>query len=182
MKERQYLFQSDRLGFRAWTEEDALKLHKINSDPQVMEFFPRTLTLDESEAFVHRMIAHQNEFGYCYFAVEKFDDAALIGFVGLCRQTYEAPFNPSTDIGWRLATRYWGRGYATEGALRCLKYAREALKLSQVVSVCSAINTKSEKVMQKIGMHYKGAFNHSKLHDYPNLQPCVWYSIDLFGK
>ena len=159
-----------------------MQLHEINSDPQVMEYFPSTMSLEETQAFVQRMISHQNEFGYSYFAVEQLANRALIGFIGLCNQTYEAPFNPSTDIGWRLATPYWRRGYATEGASRCLEYARKVLNLSKVVSVCPALNNKSEKVMKKIGMSFEGAFNHPKLNAYPNLQPCVWYSVDFVGK
>lgn len=57
----------------------------------------------------------------------------LIGFIGLAYQTYESDFTPATDIGWRLKSSAWGKGYATEGAKRCLQYAFEDLKLEKVI-------------------------------------------------
>ena len=93
-------------------------------------------------------------------------------------QTYEAPFTPITDIGWRLKKSAWGKGYATEGAKVCLDYAFKQLKLDSVASVCPTVNIPSENVMKKIGMTKQGTFKHPKLTDYPKLEECVWYKIE----
>ena len=44
------------------------------------------------------------------------------GFVGLLEQTYPVAFMPCIEVGWRLDTRYWGRGYATEAGRAALSY------------------------------------------------------------
>ncbi|MFY0608681.1 MAG: GNAT family N-acetyltransferase [Cyclobacteriaceae bacterium] len=170
-----YLFQSDRLGFRNWRDEDLQAFAPINEDPEVMAHFPNTLNTRESADFIHRMTAHFEQHGYTYFATELLETKELIGFIGLCNQDYEAPFNPATDIGWRLKKSAWGKGYTTEGSKRCLDYAFQELNIEKVVSVCTKNNIKSENVMRKIGMTKQGTFNHPKLKNHPELEACVWY-------
>ena len=51
------------------------------------------------------------------------ETGAFAGFTGLALQTFEAPFNPSVEVGWRLAREAWGHGYATEAATAALDFA-----------------------------------------------------------
>ena len=46
----------------------------------------------------------------------------------------------------------WNRGYATEGAKRCLEYGFEVLNIPKIYSITPAVNVKSERIMQKIGI------------------------------
>ena len=173
-----YLFTSERLGFRTWTVNDQEQFHLLNSDQDVMQHFPSTLSEVETSDFISRLIAHHNKYGHCYFATEILETGEFIGFIGLTYQTYESEFTPATDIGWRLVKSAWGKGYATEGAKRCLKFAFEDLNLPKVISTCTQKNKDSEKVMQKIGMTFKGNFKHSKLADHPEYEDCIWYEIE----
>lgn len=173
-----YIFESDRLGFRRWKSEDLTPFYKLNADSDVMEHFPKTLNQDESDQLVNRLIQHFDSYNYTYYAVDLKENNSFIGIIGLCYQTYDAPFSPNTDIGWRLKKSVWGKGYATEGAKRCLKHAFDTLNISQIVSVCTKSNKPSEHVMEKIGMIKQGTFFHPKLTDYPNLHECLWYSIE----
>jgi RimJ/RimL family protein N-acetyltransferase len=174
---KKYIFKSERLGFRNWVKEDLAEFTKINSDPKVMEHFPNTLNIDETKEFIQRLQNHYNEKGYNYFATEIIETGELIGFIGLAFQTYESSFCPVTDIGWRLKKSAWGKGYATEGAKKCLEYAFNELKIDTIVSVCTINNKNSESVMKKIGMTKKGGFKHPKLKDYPEYENCIWYEI-----
>lgn len=173
-----YLFTSPRLGFRTWSLHDLDAFAAMNADTEVMEHFPKSLTYQETEAMIARLCAHQAEHGYCYYAVETLEGQEFIGFVGLAYQDYDVPFLPATDIGWRLKRSVWGKGYATEGAKRCLEMAFDELGLDHLVAVCTATNRNSEHVMQKIGMQPKGSFMHPKLDDYPEYQKCLWYEIN----
>lgn len=175
--ENKYLFKSERLGFRNWRDEDLEEFASLNADPEVMEHFPKALTKQETFDFIKRLQKHFEEKGYNYFATETLETGELIGFIGLAYQDYETEFTPAVDIGWRLKRSSWGKGYATEGAKRCLEYAFDDLKLDRVVSVCVLDNVNSEKVMNKIGMVKKGTFIHPKLKEYPALEECVWYEI-----
>ena len=175
-----YLFCSERLGFRVWNEADTLPFLALNQDAEVMRFFPKTLNLEEVRAFIIRMQELYAQKGYCYFAVEELQTQHFIGCIGLADQTFEAPFTPCVDIGWRLAKEFWNKGYATEGAKRCLDYAFQVLELKQIVALCPQCNLPSERVMQKIGLQKVGTFQHSKLLDFAHLVDCVWYEGRMY--
>ena len=174
---KEYLFTSDRLGFRNWTVDDTEAFAQINADADVMQYFPKPLTYKETEDFVERLMNHFQKHGFNYFATEILESGELIGFIGLAYQSYESDYTPAVDIGWRLKKSAWGKGFATEGAKRCLKFAFESLELEQLISTCTLMNHPSEKVMQKIGMQKAGLFKHPRLKDYPELENCICYKI-----
>ncbi|CAL2103248.1 GNAT family N-acetyltransferase [Tenacibaculum sp. 190130A14a] len=172
-----YLFTSDRLGFRNWKTSDIDELFELNSNEEVMRYFPSTQTKNQAKAFIQRMREQFDKNNFCYFAVETIETKEFIGFIGLSEQTYEIDFNPSIDIGWRLHPRHWGKGYATEGAKACLKHAFKTLKIKEIVSVAPAINIPSITVMEKIGMTKTKEFTHPLLKEFPKLENCVLYEI-----
>ena len=172
-----YIFTSERLGFRNWTLDDLDEFAAMNADERVMEHFPFPLTKEDTKAFIERLQKHYETHGYNYFAVETLDNNEWIGFIGMAFQEYETEYTPATDIGWRLKPSAWGKGYATEGAKRCLDYAFNVLELNHIIATCTLNNTNSERVMQKIGMTKLGSFKHPKLKDYPNYEECLCYEI-----
>lgn len=176
---KDYLFSTLRLGLRNWKKEDIVSFTEMCQDFDVMRFFPKTLSQTEAEQFVQRMQSHYNQFGFCYFAVEKLDTKEFIGFTGLLHQNYESPFTPCIDIGWRLKKSTWGNGYATEAATACLMFAKEKLISNEIYSIASKANKNSISVMKKIGMNYHSSFQHPALKNYPLLQNCEVYHIKL---
>lgn len=173
-----YIFTSDRLGFRNWKVTDIDKMDEINSDEKVMEFFPGILTKEQTTEYVKRMSKQFEDKGFCYFAVDKLEDEEFIGFIGLSVQTYEAAFTPCVDIGWRIKSSAWNKGFASEGAKKCLEYALNELKLKEVYAVAPKINTRSERVMIKIGMKKQYEFEHPLLKDDDRLRTCVLYKTE----
>ncbi|MEZ4687861.1 MAG: GNAT family N-acetyltransferase [Bacteroidia bacterium] len=45
----------------------------------------------------------------------------------------------------------WGRGYATEAALRCIEYAFEDMKLESLIGRVAKENYPSIRVLEKLG-------------------------------
>ena len=172
-----YIFTSERLGFRNWTEADISPLSIINSDPRVMQYFPSIQSYDQTESFVKRMKNQFKDKGFCYFAVDKLSTGQFIGFIGISEQSFKSEFTPAIDIGWRLSQKEWGNGYATEGAKRCLDFAFSEIGLNQVISICPEINHQSENVMKKLDMNKIGQFNHPLLKQNTQLQKCVVYEL-----
>lgn len=172
-----YLFESERLGFRTWKEKDKECLFRLNDSVQVMEFFPRTLTRAESDAFYDRMNDRMRDLGFCWFATELKETQQWIGFIGLARASFEAHFTPCNEIGWRLLPEFWGKGLATEGAKACLDYGRSVLGMEEIYSFTAKINLPSERVMQKIGMTKIGEFIHPKIDADHRLNPHVLYKL-----
>lgn len=177
MNTEKYLFKSSRLGFRNWENRDLVRLSEINRDRDVMRFFPKIYTPEETASFIQRMQKQLTARGYCYFAVDLIQDQKFIGFIGLSYQEYEASFTPCVDIGWRLSKQSWNRGFATEGARACLTYGFNILGLSEIYSVAPEVNLASIRVMEKIGMTLDKKLNHPLLKDHPILEKCVLYKI-----
>jgi len=177
MKESEYLFKSERLGFRTWRNEDLEEFAKLNADEEVMAHFPKTLSIKEVEKLMGKLKNHYTDHGFTYYATETLATQEFIGMIGLAFQQYKTAFTPSIDIGWRLKRSAWRKDYATEGAKRCLEYAFNELDIKKVIAVCTIQNEKSEKVMQKIGMTKIGEFDHPNLVDYPEHQRCFCYEI-----
>ncbi|MBA3723100.1 MAG: GNAT family N-acetyltransferase [Parachlamydiaceae bacterium] len=176
------IIKTDRLILRPWKEQDLEVFAKLNADSRVMEYFPSTLNREESDQLANRMQAKIAERGWGCWAVSAPGIANFIGFIGLNsveKATFDAPFTPAVEVGWRLATDYWGRGFATEGALAALKYGFETLNLDEIVSFTATQNKRSMQVMERIGMHHdsKDDFDHPKLPDGHHLKRHVLYRL-----
>ena len=147
------MLKTDRLLLRQWTEDDFLPFSEMCSDKEVMEYFPKLQTKDESYKMGEKILALINERGWGFWAVEIPNQYKFIGFVGLHSPTDKMPFSPCIEIGWRLSKQHWGKGYATEAAKEALKFAFTQLNLNEVVSFTTLANERSKSVMQNIGMH-----------------------------
>jgi RimJ/RimL family protein N-acetyltransferase len=137
----------------------------INKDPKVMEFMPGVLTEQETKASVQKMDAEFDEHGFGRFACELKETGELIGYVGLSVPTDKLAFAPCAEISWRLGSHYWGHGYATEAAQAVLYEAFTQYNLPEVFSWTVPANTRSIRVMEKLGMTHdrKNDFNHPRL-------------------
>lgn len=172
-----YIFTSQRLGFRPWSQDDVPAMAAINADPEVMKYFPAIQTEEQTAEFVERMQKHYGVLRFCYFAVDRLDTKELIGFIGLLEKTFESDFTPCIDLGWRLGQKHWGQGFATEGAKKCIEFAFSVAGLEEVFAICPQVNLPSEAVMKKIGMRKIKSFQHPLLKDDERLNPCLLYSI-----
>jgi RimJ/RimL family protein N-acetyltransferase len=171
--------RTERLLLRRWRPADRAPFAELNADPRVMEYFPAALSRDESDALADRIDAHFGAHGFGLWAIEIPDAAAFAGFCGLSVPTFAAPFVPCVEIGWRLAADHWDRGYATEAARAVLAIGFDTLALSEIVSFTTAGNTRSRRVMERIGMHHNPSddFDHPGLpHRHP-LRRHVLYRI-----
>ncbi|HET9124354.1 MAG TPA: GNAT family N-acetyltransferase [Solirubrobacteraceae bacterium] len=150
--------RTDRLLLRRWRAEDREPFAALNADPEVMRHFPAPLDRAHSDALAARAEAQITERGWGLWAVEVAEagggapSAPFAGFIGLGIPSFEAHFTPVVEVGWRLARRFWGRGYATEGARAALAFAFDTLRLAEVVSFTAVGNERSRRVMERLGM------------------------------
>lgn len=169
--------ETDRLLLRQWRESDLEPFARLNADAIVMEHFPAPQTRMESDAAARRFANAIERDGYGLWAVEVSGSEDFIGFVGLAVPSWNLPFMPCTEIGWRLARSAWGHGYATEAALAVLDFAFGTIGLDEVVSFTAATNLRSQRVMERIGMHRDPGedFDHPALPDGHRLRRHVLY-------
>jgi RimJ/RimL family protein N-acetyltransferase len=170
---------TDRLVLRQLRTTDLGALAEINGDPRVMEYFPGTLSREESDAFAERVRNHWVKHGFGQWAVERREDGVFLGVTGLSRPRFEAHFTPCVEIGWRLAAPYWGNGYATEAATAAMRLGFERMGLEEIVSFTVPQNRRSRRVMEKLGMSHLSSedFDHPSLPERHPLRRHVLYRI-----
>ena len=154
--------RTERLTLRPWRETDREPFARLSADPNVMRYFPSCLSKDQSDALAHRIQVHIEEHGWGLWAVEIPGISPFAGFVGLATPVFTSHFTPCTEVGWRLASEHWGRGYATEGALAAIAFGFGELGLHEIVSFTTETNLPSRRVMERLGMTHDAAddFDH----------------------
>ncbi|HEV2613591.1 MAG TPA: GNAT family N-acetyltransferase [Gammaproteobacteria bacterium] len=173
------IIETERLILRTWKDNDADEFYRINQDPSVIEFLLGPLTLQEVKDFIASVNQQFDKTGYTLFAVEEKSSGKLIGFIGLSSPTWESHFTPCVEIGWRLGSEFWNKGYATEGAKAVLKYGFETVGLKEIVSFTVPANVRSIRVMERIGMvrDTRDDFLHPKLSPEHMLSQHILYRI-----
>jgi len=111
--------------------------------------------------------------GFGMYLVELVEGAVPIGICGLVKRGWlDHP-----DLGFALSSRYWSKGYAIEAAEATLLHARDALKLHHLYGVVSSKNTRSIRLLERLG------FQHQPSLCVPGQPPgTVLYQAALVGK
>lgn len=93
----------------------------------------------------------QRRLGYSLYLVERKEDGAPLGLCGLIRRDSL----PDTDIGYAIAPRYWGHGYAYEAAAAVVAYARDVLRLGRLLGITNPDNAASNALLKKLGLRFQ---------------------------
>jgi RimJ/RimL family protein N-acetyltransferase len=148
-----FFLETRRLGFRIWTANDRELALGLWGDPQVTRFFDareRLTAKEVQERLVHE-IAGQYENGVQYWPIFLRSSREHVGCCGL--RPYRPPGN-IYEIGFHICSRHWGRGYATEAALRVIEYAFQDLAVDSLFAGHNPENTASRHLLQKLGFRY----------------------------
>lgn len=144
--------RTPRLLLRRWVAEDRETFASMNADPRIMEYLAGVLDREQSDALADRIDQRFEEHGFGLWAIEIPGVVRFAGFAGLSNPRFHAHFTPCVEVGWRLAVEQWGHGYATEAARAAVVFGFDRLKLAEVVSFTVPENTRSRRVMERIGM------------------------------
>jgi RimJ/RimL family protein N-acetyltransferase len=175
------LLETDRLILRNWLEADRELFHEINSDEQVMQFFPMRRNRYQSDQMMDHVRDGISRNGFGFTPVELKKTGECLGFCGIhyCGEELNLPAG-TVEIGWRLSPRHWGKGYASEAAKKWLEFAFLKLDLNEIVSFAVRDNLASIAVMKRIGMTAdpKLDYDHQSVPKHmPELRPHVLYAL-----
>ena len=175
--------ETDRLIIRPFNlnQNDRNFFYRVDSDEEMMRFFPWRSSTQEAEAKLVRIVEMGKKSGLTWAMASLKNTGEPIGFTGLWQVTFDAPFTPAVEIGWRYVPEHWGKGYATEGARELLRHAFEDLNLPSIVSFAVEQNRASINVMGKIGMTEDpmSPFMHNAVPDtHQHLKRHVLYRIN----
>jgi RimJ/RimL family protein N-acetyltransferase len=141
-----------RLLLRQWRDDDVAAFAELSADPAVMQYLVPFADRAAMDAWVAAARTHWQDHGFGPWVVELPGEASMIGVVGLSNLRFALPFAPAVEAAWRLARRFWGRGYAYEAARAAIDDGFGRLGLEEIVAFTVPANQASRRVMEKLGM------------------------------
>jgi len=172
--------ETERLILRGWRQEDIPPLLAICQDPEVVRFLGQPQTPKEIEQAIARQEAQRARLGHCYWAAWDKDNRELIGFCGLSAGPAGTPIEGAIDIGWRLRSDRWGKGYAKEAAMASLAWGFANLGIKEIWSITVPANKRSWGLMERLGMrrHPTLDFDHPAVAEGSPLKRHIVYSVE----
>jgi RimJ/RimL family protein N-acetyltransferase len=133
------------------------------------------------DAAIARIRTCQDANGFSFWAMERREDKAFLGFCGL-KITFDrgSAIEGATELGWRLREDAWGQGYAREAALASLRWAWANLDVPRVIATTVAGNRRSWGLMERIGMTRRPEldFGHPHFPENHPLHRHIVYGVD----
>ncbi|HEY2482489.1 MAG TPA: GNAT family N-acetyltransferase [Caulobacteraceae bacterium] len=173
------MIETPRLLLRRWRASDHAPYAAMMADPEVTYWLGGGQDAAEAEAHIARMESLFEAGGFGIWALERKADGAFVGSAGLAEVRDDIPFAPAIEVGWRVARRAWGHGFASEAAAASLADGFSRLGLKEIVSFTAVSNRRSRAVMERLGMMRDAArdFDHPKLAPDHPLRPHVVYAM-----
>ncbi len=174
-----FALPTERLILRSWRQEDAGPFHTMCNDPAVMAHLGAPLSRADVDASLIRQAGFQAAHGHCFWAIERREDSAMLGFCGIKPGPEGTPLHNRTEIGWRLRADSWGKGFAREAAQATLDWAWAHLGDERIWAMTVLANERSWGLMERLGMirHPELDFDHPALQPGDPLRPHITYSI-----
>lgn len=144
--------ETERLRLRPFCTSDIDDYAALHEDPEVSRHIGGTWDRGRSSRHLAFLVGHWQLWGSGMWAVEHKVTGAFVGKVGFS----EPEGWPGCELAWYLARRYWGLGYATEGARTALDYGFSALKKDRIISQIVPGNLASIRVAERLGMSLQG--------------------------
>lgn len=136
-----------RLRLRGWREADFNDFARVFSDEQHCRYIGASCPREEAWRRFALTVGHWCLRGYGPWAVERLDDGAFVGSVGL----WKPERWPELELGYWLAPNQLGHGFATEAGLAARQHAYDALGESTLVSFIHPDNLPSQAVARRLG-------------------------------
>lgn len=154
--------ETERLIMREMTHADLPSLCEIMKDENTMYAYEGAFSDAEVQEWLERQILRYQKWDFGLWAVVLKETGKMIGQCGLTMQPWKD--DEVLEIGYLFNRNYWHKGYATEAAAACKRYAFDVLKAEEVCSIIRDTNIQSQNVALRNGMtltdkwtkHYRG--------------------------
>lgn len=172
--------ESKRLILRDWRGDgDWAEFFRVTNTSAVMRWLGGVLDDDGMAKQRGRVEACHAANGFCFWAIERKGDGALLGFCGLKRA--DAPGSTVTgavEVGWRLREDAWGQGYAKEAAVATLDAAFARFGADEVVALTVIDNAASWGLMERLGMRRCEDLDYDDMRYGPPWRRSIVYAVD----
>ncbi|WP_288442967.1 GNAT family N-acetyltransferase [uncultured Pantoea sp.] len=168
----QAVIETERLRLEPFALSHLAGLRAMDDDPEIMRYINegQVKSQDETLATIERVQQRWQRYGFSWWALREKSSDDIVG--AACLQHLAHQEQAPLEIGWRLLRSSQGKGYATEAATAIVQFATGQIGVDYLVAVAHPENLASHRVMQRLGMRYRGIEQH---YD----QPCVVYELDM---
>lgn len=146
------IFETERLILRELTYDDFADLYDVLSDSDIMQHYPYTFDENRVRNWIKRNIERYRNDGFGLWAVVLKENGKMIGDCGITMQNINGELLP--EIGYHIHKSFQRKGYASEAAAECIKYAFEKLGFDRVYSYMKYTNIPSARTAEKNGMKF----------------------------
>jgi [ribosomal protein S5]-alanine N-acetyltransferase len=144
--------ETERLALRSWEPGDAPDAFAIWGDAEVMRYVGAPLAdHDAARRVLERAAEAQERHGVCLWAAVERASGEVVGACGF----HFLAEGPELELAYHFKRAHWGRGFATEAARACVRYARETLRATRIVAGVEAGNAASRGVLEKAGFRFE---------------------------
>lgn len=162
------MIQTARLTLRPLRAHDADRFVDMHADAEVAASLGGLLSRSEAAAKLERYIHYMADQGFGRWAIET--GGGFVGYAGVVAAPADHPLGPHYEIGWCLARRAWGHGYATEAADAALADMFERVGVAQVLAYTTPDNLRSQAVIGRL------PFRRDAARDFVGRRPALVWS------
>jgi RimJ/RimL family protein N-acetyltransferase len=147
------VIETERLILRGHRLDDFPACAAMWADPIVTRFIGgKPFSEEETWARFLRYIGHWSLLGFGYWAIEEKDSASFVGELGFA--DYKRDIKPpleAPELGWALASKAHGKGYATEAVRVAVAWGEAHFASARTVCIILPENLASIRVAEKCG-------------------------------
>jgi RimJ/RimL family protein N-acetyltransferase len=146
-----YFLQSERLGFRTWSESDTELALSLWGDPEVTKLIGGPFSREQVQERLSWEMATMQSHGIQYWPIFLLTTGEHVGCCGL------RPYKPEEgiyEVGVHLRKAFWGQGYAPEATEAVMGYAFHTLGVTALFAGHNPGNAASRRVVEKLGFRY----------------------------
>ena len=151
--------ETERLLIRPVTVSDAEEIYKWTSDPDVTKYmiYATHPNIEHTRQWLESLNINDED-SYDLGFVYK-ETGQLIGMGGIVYRKEDDRW----VIGYNLRKDHWGRGIVVEALNAIIDHVRKHREIKAIVGQFAIENTKSKRVMEKLGMHFLKDSEYTKL-------------------
>lgn len=144
--------ETPRLILRVPTADDLDPWAAMMADEEAARFIGGVMARSVSWRGLMTMIGAWHANGFAMFSVIDKASGRWVGRLGPWRPEGW----PGPEVGWAITREFWGRGYATEGAIASTNWAFDHLGWDRVIHSIDPANVASQMVAKKLGSRNQG--------------------------
>lgn len=146
------ILKTERLILRELTYDDYAALYAVLADSDIMQHYPYTFDEARVRGWIEKNMRRYREEGFGLWAVVLKETGEMIGDCGITMQNIHGAMLP--EIGYHIRADRQRRGYASEAAAECIRYAFENYDFPAVYSYMKYTNIPSQRTAVKNGMKF----------------------------